>query len=257
MSLICFSVCPYPTRTDRNKAKGASFIPVEAADAWATGMTMRIEALLRHWSQSVNKRRSWVPKEFMRSKEDDEGEEDNGNVEDGAAVRGSCDGNEKDEADEKRKQNQAADQQLEGGMGTSSSSNRTIKTKTEKEKATQLHRDATKGKTERGKSQGNKKNPKKMRVSNKDNAQTSDDYKFYCYAARPSIVLDRSIADEMSGRLPMELDGTPFATPRSSSSAGAGAEQDQSRGEAEAEQEQGSKQSRTRAAATDADKDVG
>ena len=167
MSLICFSVCPYPTRTDRNKAKGASFIPVEAADAWATGMTMRIEALLRHWSQSVNKRRSWVPKEFMRSKEDDEGEEDNGNVEDGAAVRGSCDGNEKDEADEKRKQNQAADQQLEGGMGTSSSSNRKIKTKTEKKKPRNYIATPPKGKLSEANRREIKRIPKKCESATK------------------------------------------------------------------------------------------
>lgn len=40
-------------------------VPECGVHDWATAMAMRVHAALRHWSQSVMRRRQWVPKEFL------------------------------------------------------------------------------------------------------------------------------------------------------------------------------------------------
>ena len=39
-----------------------------AVDAWAAANSLRLDAVLRHWSQSIVQRRSWIPKDLCLQK---------------------------------------------------------------------------------------------------------------------------------------------------------------------------------------------
>ena len=48
------------------KEKGDEWLAPQARQGWATGMQLRVDAMLRHFAQSVIKRKPWVPAQFLR-----------------------------------------------------------------------------------------------------------------------------------------------------------------------------------------------
>ena len=55
--------------------KGDDYVPEAGRHAWAVSMTMRLEAAIRHFCQSISKGRKWIPTEFAKGETADNVEE--------------------------------------------------------------------------------------------------------------------------------------------------------------------------------------